>query len=108
MVSPGCQDGGKRRLVRLRPGVGLNIDVFCAEQLLRAVPGEVLHLVGVLTSAVISLARVAFRVLVGEDTAGGFEDGFRGEILTGNQFDLAVLPVRFFADKTVDLGIDFR
>ncbi len=93
-------------LVCLRSGVRLNIDVFRFEKLLRAVPGQVLHLVGPLASTVVALAGVALGVLVRQDAAGGFEHGFRGEILAGDQLDLAILPPRFFLDQFIDCGVD--
>ena len=91
----GLQHGCVGGLIGLRSGVRLDVDVFGVEELFRAVAREVLHLVGVLAAAVVALARIAFGVLVGEDAAGGFEDGFGGEILAGDQLDLAVLTARF-------------
>ena len=76
----------------------LHVDVFGAEQLFRALAGQILHLVGELAAAVIALARIAFRVLVGEDAAGGFQNGFGGEVFAGDQLDLPVLAVRLPLD----------
>ena len=95
MVSPGCRTARESGLVGLRSGVRLHVDVLGVEELFGAVAREVFHFIGILAAAVITLARIAFGVLVGEDAAGGFEDRFRGEILARDQFDLAVLPARF-------------
>ena len=103
----GLQNGGESGLVGLRSGVRLHVDVLGVEELFGAVAREVFHFIGILAAAVITLAGIAFGVLVGEDAAGGFEHGFRGEILARDQFDLAVLPTRFLKDELVDGGIDF-
>ena len=83
------------RLVGLRAGVRLHVDVFGAEELLRAIARQVLDDVGVFAAAVIALAGIAFGVFVREDAAGGFEDGFGGEVLAGDQFELRILPLEF-------------
>ncbi len=57
----GLQNRAVSRLIRLRPGVRLNIGVFRFEELPGAVAGQVLHLVGVFAAAVISLAGIAPR-----------------------------------------------
>ncbi len=71
--------------------MGLHVGVFGAEDLLGAIAGEVLDDVGELAAAVIALAGVAFGVLVGEDRAGGFEDGFADEVFRGDQFEAFML-----------------
>jgi hypothetical protein len=65
----------------------LHVGVFGAEQLLGAIARQVLHDVGELAAAVVALAGIAFGVLVGEDAAGGFEHGFGGEVLAGDQLE---------------------
>ena len=106
-VKPGVQDGGEGGLVGLRAGVRLDVDVFGLEEFFGALAGEIFHLVGILAAAVVALAGVAFGVFVGEDAAGGFEDGLRGEVLAGDELDLAVLAARFREDEFVDGGVYF-
>ena len=75
--------------------MGLDVNVFGVEELFGAIAREVLDLVGKFAAAVITLGGIAFSVLVGEDAAGGLENGFRGEILARNEFNLPVLPAEF-------------
>ena len=101
------QHRGVRRLVGLRAGMRLHVDVFGAEKLLRAIARQVFHHVGELAAAVVALAGITFGVLVGEHAAGGFEHRFGGEILAGDQLQARILALGFFADEIEDIGIDF-
>ena len=53
------------RCVSSRPRVRLNIDILSAVQLFGPVPGKVLSNVNHLAAAVVALARIALRILVG-------------------------------------------
>ena len=101
------QHGGVGGLVGLRSGMRLHVDVLGVEELFCAIAGEVLHFVGILAAAVVALAGIAFGVFIGEDAAGGFENGFGGEVLAGDQLDLAVLAAGFLCDQVGNGGIDF-
>ena len=101
------EHGGVGGLVGLRAGMRLHVDVLGAEKLFGAVAGQVLHHVGEFAAAVVALAGIAFGVLVGEDAAGGFENGFGGEVFAGDQLNLTVLALRFFENELVNGGIDF-
>ncbi len=103
----GLKDGRIGGFIGLRTGVGLHVGVFGFEELPGAIAGQVLHDVGVLTPAVITLTRVAFGVFVGKYAGCGFEDCFGSEVLTGNQLNPGVLPVHFFLDRIVNLWIHF-
>ena len=85
----------------------LDVDVFGAEDLLRPVARDVFNLVDKLAAAVVALARIAFRVLVGENAAGSFENRFRGEILACDQLDLAVLALGFLLNEPVNIRVGF-
>ena len=102
----GLEDRGVGGLIGLRTGVGLHVGVLGVEELFGAVAGEVLDDVGEFAAAVVALAGVAFGVLVGEDAAGGFEDGFGGEIFAGDQFEAGVLAIGFVLNCVVDVGVD--
>ena len=84
----------------------LHVRVLRAEQILRAVDGELLDLVDDLAAAVVPLARISLRVLVGGDGADRFEDGRPREVLRRDQLDLAALPVELAAEQTRDVGVD--
>src|SRR5688572_23965165 len=70
--------------VRLRTAVRLHIRMIRSEQFLCAIDGRLLDDVGVLTATVVTLARIAFSVLVGEDGTGRFEHGFTDKVLAGD------------------------
>ena len=104
----GLQHRGVDRHVRLRAGVRLHVRVLGAEQLLRAVDRELLDLVDDLAPAVVALSRVTLRVLVRRHARDRLEDARPGEVLRGDQLDLAALPFELAADQLGDLGIDLR
>lgn len=85
----------------------LDIGVLGAEELFGAFAGEVFDDVHVLAAAVITFAGVTFGVLVGEDAAGGLEDGFGGEVFAGDELEAAVLALQLAADGAPDVGIRF-
>ena len=60
-VSPGLQQRKINGQVGLRAGVRLHVGVLGAEQLARAVAGNVLHHVHALASAVVAVAGIALR-----------------------------------------------
>ena len=94
------------RHVGLRAGVGLDVRVVAAEELLRPVDGEALRHVDELAAAVIALARVALGVLVREDGAQGLENGFGDEVLRRDHLELRALAAGLVADGVGDLGIN--
>ena len=84
----GVQDGAKNSGVGLRSGMRLDVRVFGGEELLGTIAGQRLKYVGrVFATTVIAFAGIAFRVFVGINAGRGFHDGFRGEVLTGDQLD---------------------
>jgi len=87
-------------------GVGLHVGVFGAEEFFGAVDGELFDFVGVFAAAVVAFAGIAFGVLVGEDRAHGFEDGFRDEVFTGDEFEAGGFALRFFAEEFGDLRVN--
>ncbi len=86
-------------------GVGLDVGVFGAEELLGTVDGELLGFVGDFAAAVIALAGVTFGVFVGEDGAHGFEDSFGDEVFGGDELEAGSLALGFFAEEVGDLGV---
>ena len=75
------------------------------EELLGAVAGEGFDDVGELATTVVALAGVAFGIFVGKDARGGLKDGFRGEVLAGDQLQAGVLPVEFLLDGFIEGGV---
>ena len=78
--------------------VGLDVGVLGAEELARPPPGEVLGPVDDRVPAVVALARVALRVLVGEHRTGRRHHRPRGEVLRGDQLEGGVLALFFVLD----------
>src|SRR5215469_16765120 len=76
--------------------------------MLGALTGEPLDLVDDLLALVIPPARVALRVLVGEDAAGGFEHGHGDIVLRWDQPDRVPLPTRLSLDELRDLRVSAR
>ncbi len=95
----------KHTLVRLRTGVWLHVGEFTAEQLLCAVDCEVLSNVHILATAIVTTARVAFGVFVGQNGTLGFHHCGGNDVLRGDQFDLVALTAEFAGDGGVKLRI---
>src|SRR5205085_10220034 len=87
-------------------GVRLHVRVLGAEELLRPVDRELLDLVDDLAAAVVALARIALGVLVRRHASDRLEHARPGEVLGGDQLDLAALPLELVTDEAGDLGID--
>src|SRR5689334_1008158 len=83
----------------------LYVRVLRTEQLLRAVDGDLLHLVDELAAAVVPLAREPFSVLVRERRAHGLEHSRRHEIFAGDELEALELTLDFPIDESGDLGV---
>ena len=101
----GFQEREERRRVRLCSRMRLYVGVLRTEQLLRAVDGDLLHLIDELATAIIPLAGQALRVLVRERRAHGLEHGRRYEVLAGNELEALELTLDFPIDEAGDLGV---
>ena len=88
------EEGGHRGEVRLRAGVRLHVRVLGAEELLRAIDRQLLHLVDDLAAAVVALARQSLGVLVRERRPHRLEHGRRDEVLARDQLEPFALPLR--------------
>ena len=102
----GLQHGHVDGHVRRRARVGLHVRVLGAEELLRAVDRELLDLVDDLAAAVIALAGIALGVLVRRHRAHRLEHGGPGEVLGGDQLDLAALALELLAEQARDVRVD--
>ena len=91
--------------VGLGAGVGLHVGVIGAEEFLCPLDGDVLHHVHALAAAVVALAGVALGVLVGEDGAGGGQDGGADDVLRGDELDVLLLPVILGTDGLPHLRV---
>ena len=95
-------------VVGLRSGVGLDVGVLGAEQLLGAVDRQLLGDVDLLAAAVVAAARVALGVLVGQHRADRVEHRLRHEVLRGDHLQRPLLAPQLAlehgGDRRVDLG----
>ena len=95
-------------LVGLRAGVRLDIGAIGTEQRLQPVDGNLLGNIDVLATAVVALARITFRILVGQLRALRLHDRLADIILGGNQFDMLFLATIFALNRLPEFGIHFR
>ncbi len=86
--------------------MGLHVRVLGAEELLRAVDGELLDLVHDLAAAVVPPARIALGVLVRRHAADRLEHARPSEVLRRDQLDLAALALELAAEEVGDLAVD--
>ena len=76
-----------------------------AEELAGPAPGQLLDLVDDAVAAVVPLARVALRVLVGQHRPGGGHDRPGGEILRSDELQRGVLPLLLAPDDVEELAV---
>jgi hypothetical protein len=93
------------RGVGLGARVRLHIDVLAAEELARAVAGQVLDDVGILATAVIAASGVALCVFIGEDRTGRLQHCFGDKVFAGNHLQPLVLAESFLVKGGGDLGV---
>lgn len=96
-----CHEDG---LIRLGARIRLDVRGLRTEDLLYPVNCQLLGDIHVLAATVIALARVPFRVLVGELRSLGFHDRGAHIVLGRNQFDVIFLATIF----CLDCGPEFR
>ncbi len=104
-MSPGWHHRQVDGHVGLGAGVGLDVGVLGAEELLGPVDGQGLDDVDVLAAAVVALAGVALGVLVGHHRAHGGQDRLRHEVLRGDQLEALVLAAPLVLEGVRDLGV---
>ena len=85
----------------------LDVDVFAAEKLLRAIDRELLDGVDVLATAVPAFPGITFGVFVGQHAALRFHHRAAGEIFRRDQLDVFALPFFFRRDRVKNFRIDF-
>ncbi len=81
------------RCVGLTSGMRLNVGIVGTEQLSGAFDGQLLDLVDVLATAVVTLAGIALCVLVGQAAALRLHHAFAGVVLRGDQLDMVFLTL---------------
>src|SRR5690606_4743255 len=93
------------RLVCLRTRVGLDVGIIGAEQLFSALDGQAFALVNIFATAVVTLARIAFRIFIGQLGALSSHHQWAGVVFRSNQFDMLLLTTALIFNRGPDFGI---
>ena len=108
----GVQNGKEDSHIGLCAGVGLDVGVVAAEELLGALNGNVFHHVDALAAAVVTLAGIALSVFVGQDAAHGHHDFLGDDVLGGDQLQVSALSgelsLHGLADFRIVVGNSFQ
>ncbi|MNF98078.1 hypothetical protein D3C84_809260 [compost metagenome] len=96
----------ENRLVGLGTGVRLHVDVFAVEQLASAFDGQVLDFIDDLAAAVVTLARIAFGVFVGEHGTLGLEHLLADIVFRSDQLQVGFLAVALAVDQAGNGGVE--
>src|SRR5208337_1869196 len=103
----GLQDGGVSGLIGLRAGVRLHVGMLRSKEFFGTLPRQIFDDIGKLASAVIALAGITFRVLVGEHGPGGFKHSLADKVFRSDQLQPFMLAANFVVDSVRNLGINF-
>ena len=95
------------RQIGISARVGLHIGELGTEQFLRSIACEVFDDIDLLAAAVIALARIAFRIFIGEHAAHSLHDGRTGEILRCDKLDGIALAIELFGNCLDHLRVLF-
>ena len=104
----GLQCGKEHRLVRLRAGVRLHVHRIGMKELLRAVDRKPLGDVDEFASAVVTLSRISFGVLVGKLRALCLQHRCADVIFRRDKLDVFFLAPVFRGDRFPKLRIGLR
>ena len=102
---PRLQHGHVRGHVGLAARVRLDVGRLGAEELLRPLDGQGLHLVHHLAAAVVALAGVPLGVLVGQGRADGLHDRGADEVLRGDELEPFLLALGLLPDQGGDVRV---
>src|SRR5271169_939880 len=85
----------------------LHVSMLRAKKLLDPLAREIFDDVGKFASAVIALAGIALRILVGEHGPGSLKHSLADEVFRSDQLQAFVLAADFVVDSVRNLGINF-
>src|SRR5260370_20413662 len=86
----------------------LNVGMLGAEKFFRAIAGQILDHVDEFASAIIALARITFCVFIREYAASGLKHSFGGEVFASDEFEAALLALRFVLNGFLNVPVDDR
>ena len=91
--------------VGLRPRVRLDVDMLAAEDLPRALFGQVFGHVDILAAAVVTLAGIAFGILIRQYRPDRFEHRLGNEILRSDHLKVESQPPLFVRNRSGNLRV---
>ena len=106
-VVAGFEHGHAGGRIRLRTGMRLDVGIVGTEQFLGAIDRQLLRDVHVLATAIVTFARVAFGVLVGQYGTLRLHDPRARIVFRRDQLDMLFLAAGFLDDGGEQLGIKF-
>ena len=86
--------------------MGLHIDIVTAKKLLCSFNGKIFYHIHTLTAAVITLARIAFCILVRKGAAHCRHNSLAHPVFRGDQFNMTVLSVLLVYNRLCDFRIN--
>ena len=86
----------------------LNVDMFAAEDLFGAFARDVFGNINELATAIVTLRRITFGVLVRKHRPHRFEHGFRYEILRSDHLKIVSQTALLVGDGRSDFRVYFR
>ena len=107
MVSPGLSMAKNTPWLACEPELGWTLAASAPNSSLTRSMARCLGDVDVLAAAVVALARIAFRVLVGQLAALGFHHGRRRVVFRRDQFDVILLAGVLVLDGGPQFRVDF-
>ena len=90
--------------VCLRAGMGLDVGMLGAKELLGALAGHFFDLVYKLAAAVVTLSGISLGILVGQVRTHRLHDGGTDKVFRSNQLDVGLLALQF----ALHGGVNFR
>ena len=102
---PGLHHRQIHRHVCLGPGVGLHIYMLRPKKLLRPFDSKVLYNVGILTSAVVALLRIALGIFIGKDGTLCFQDRLTRIIFRCDQYYFVLLALNLIYNRVINFRV---
>ena len=102
----GITQGQEHSGIGLGTRVRLHIGVGGTKQRLGALDRQILSLIHILAAAIVALAGITFRVLVGQRCALRLHHTGAGVVLRGDQLDMLFLATLFLADSGENLVVE--
>ena len=101
----GLEHGKVHREIRLRARMGLHVGMLAAEQLFQAIARKIFHNIHKFAAAVIALAGIPLRVLVGQVAAHRRHHRGRDDVFACDEFQIPPLTGKLLFHRLTYFGI---